>query len=317
MAIDLNEEAAVKTETLVRENVDRYVTPSGRDGRKAVRYSRVEKQFWLNASSYNIRCALLSDASVEWRKRHITNVLNDLARAEGRDALSAKASLSSISSEGRRDIQISAPVTIQEQRELGFISETGLRPFIGQLLVEICVGPRECSSIRHLNFSSDASDETTYFSIFIDEEEMKWLRTELHRRPDAGLTVFVRARVFQEETEKHDLEPARRQRLFVEQGGITRITQTTLQIVEPEPSRERLPNEPAQADPLHLTALEAAQEFIQDENIRATPSPFSDDTWHGDGSAGPTEAPKKRHSVALYLIIALQVAIILALFFKK
>ena len=317
MTINMSKEADPKTRTMVRENADRYVKLPRADGRENIRYSRTEQQFWLNAEAYNIRCALLSDASVEWRRLHIANAFHDLARAEGQDTLLAKASLPLISTDDRLDIQVSAPATIQEQKELGFISEAGPRPFIGQLLIEICIGPRECSSIRHLNSSSVAPDETTYVSLFISEAEMKWLRDELHRCPNAVLAVFVKARVFQEESDARGSEAEYRQRFFIEQGGVSRITQATLQILAPESSKEAASRDQAQSAPFNLTVLEASQELVQEESPQVTPSPFSDDVWQADGSVEPKAAPKKRPSIAIYAIIALQLLIILALFFKK
>ena len=85
---------------------------------------------------------------------------------------------------------------------MGFISERGTTAFRGQFVLELLIGPHGCSSIRHINTSSAVSDETNYVSIFVSQDEMKWLRSELHRCPGAGLALFLSARVFQEDPER-------------------------------------------------------------------------------------------------------------------
>ena len=302
MAID-QDEAVMREETaLIRKGADTYTSSHYR-----ISYNRVERQFWLNAASYNVRSALLSKTSLEWRNLHIANLSQDLARADPDVDVSTKFASPEI--EHRLDIQISAPVVLQEHQEIGFISERGTATFRGQFVLEVLIGPHGCSSIRQINPSSEVSDEPVYVSIFVSEDEMKWLRSELHRCPGAGLAVFVSARVFQEDPER-GLTLGHR-RFFIEQGGISRITQASVHITEPEQ------REPARAAPLQMSIFEPSDELIEDVTGTPAISPFSDDIWHADGASGAREAAKVRRPLVMYLIIALQLLVILVLLFRR
>jgi len=192
----------------------------------------------------------------------------------------------------RFDVSLSAPLKIEAKRELGFITEDGLRPFSGELQLEVHIGPGECSSIKHYKSDDYDPSEVTFFSVWIDRARMEWLHRELLARPNAVLRMLVKPELFQHQVDQMAAEPGHYQQFYIEPELATPIKGATFYVTDRERSEPAVPE----------TEREARKMPLQSR----VPVP-----------TGDTSDFNKRLLKAAHWIIAMLVLIAAVLLFKR
>lgn len=179
---------------------------------------------------------------------------------------------------GEAKASLSAELQPPNDRSIGVISETGVRPFAGTMPLHISEGEVGSGGVRlspPIAGSRDFDKEMLGWDIKLPRAQMQWLSEELTRRPTAVISLSIEVAAFQSEVECMATDYWMHQTFSFEMDTWTPIVELMVTVVTPEPVRasevepaddfddfEELDTVPMTAPPDRFTPLQTRLNWV-------------------------------------------------------
>lgn len=207
------------TVPLVRENEGTFREPEREDGKSGLAFQHYQKRLRFRLGESRVIAQNLSD-----------DLFRTIKYEKGRpdDYLPAD--------KERPQYGLKGNLFIEDRRSLGFIGEGGVDSFVGPFYLDMHTRTQvnDRGQVWFFEKGEFNDREGIYISVYVSEERMLWLLSQIKAQPNASVFFDLEVMVWQHEVDASLAEWHNYQDFFIERAKPGEIVGCTFGILDPE-----------------------------------------------------------------------------------